>query len=200
MKIGIASDAHCNVAALQTAVDQMGPVVDEILFAGDAVYEYRMSNEIVDLIRTTGMHYVLGNHEIELLSPGGIRAREAEGVRQDALDFLTALPYRVDLHIDGKHLVMVHGSPFPPYNDYVTRGSVALRRCGDVDADFLVIGHTHVPLAERVNGTLVVNPGSIGESREHGFKDLVSYAILDTTTDEVEFVKFPNPRLAGATS
>jgi len=25
--------------------------VDEILFAGDAVYEYRMSNEIVDLIR-----------------------------------------------------------------------------------------------------------------------------------------------------
>jgi putative phosphoesterase len=199
MKIGIASDAHCNVAALQTAVDQMAPVVDEILFAGDAVYEYRMSNEIVDLIRTSGMHYVLGNHEIELLSPGGIRAREADGVRQDALDFLTALPYRVDLHIAGKHLVMVHGSPFPPYNDYVTRGSMALRRCGDVEADILVIGHTHVPLAERVNGTLVVNPGSIGESREHGFKDLVSYAILDTSTDEVEFVKFANPRLAGAT-
>ena len=35
MKLGIASDAHCNVAALQTAVDQMAPVVDEILFAGD---------------------------------------------------------------------------------------------------------------------------------------------------------------------
>ena len=58
---------------LQTAVDEMAPVVDEILFAGDAVYEYRMSNEIVDLIRATGMHYVLGNHEIELLSPGGVR-------------------------------------------------------------------------------------------------------------------------------
>lgn len=200
MRIGIASDAHCNVAALQTAVDQMASVVDEILFAGDAVYEYRMSNEIVDLIRTTGMHYVLGNHEIELLSPGGVRAREADGVRQDALDFLTTLPYRVDLHIDGKRLVMVHGSPFPPYNDYVTRGSVALRECGNIDADFLVIGHTHVPMAERVNGTLVVNPGSIGESREHGLKDLVSYAILDTNTDEVEFVKFANPRLAGSTS
>ena len=72
--------------------------------------------------------------------------------------------------------------------------------CGNVDADFLVLGHTNVPMAERVNGTLVVNPGSIGESREHGFKDLVSYAILDTSTDEVEFVKFPNPRLAGAMS
>lgn len=200
MRIGIASDAHCNVAALQTAVDQMAPLVDEILFAGDAVYEYRMSNEIVELIRTTGMHYVLGNHEIELLSPGGVRAREADGVRQDALDFLATLPYRVDLHIDGKHLVMVHGSPFPPFNDYVTRGSVALRECGNVDADFLVIGHTHVPMAEHVNGTLVVNPGSIGESREHGFKDLVSYAILDTNTDEVEFVKFANPRLASATT
>ena len=120
-------------------------------------------------------------------------------MRQDALDFLTTLPYRVDLHIDGKHLVMVHGSPFPPYNDYVTKGSVALRRCGDVEADFLVIGHTHVPLAERVNGTLVVNPGSIGESREHGFKDLVSYAILDTThrRSRVREVPEPAPRRRG---
>jgi len=52
-----------------------------------------------------------------------MRTREAEGVRQDALDYLSTLPYRVDLDIDGKHLVMVHGSPFPPYNDYVTKGS-----------------------------------------------------------------------------
>lgn len=200
MLLGITSDAHCNVAALQMAVDRMSPVVDEFLFAGDAVYEYRMSNEIVELIRATSMHYVLGNHEIELLSPGGVRAREAEGVRQDSLDFLASLPHEVDLHVGGKHVKMVHGCPWPPYNEYVTRGSAALRDCGNVEADILILGHTHVPLVEQVNGTLVVNPGSIGESREHGAKDLVSYAILDTDSGEVEFVKFPNPRLAGATA
>lgn len=200
MKFGITSDAHCNVVALQAAVDQLSPVVDELLFAGDAVYEYRMSNEIVEVIRDNGMQMVLGNHEIELLAPGGARAREADGVRQDALDWLGERPYRIDLQVDGKRLVMVHGSPHPPYNDYVTKGSNALRACGEIDADFLVIGHTHVPMAEMVNGTLVVNPGSIGESREHGAKDLVSYAILDTATGDVEFVKFPNPRLPGATS
>jgi putative phosphoesterase len=200
VKFGITSDAHCNVAALQTAVDRLSSVVDEFLYAGDAVYEYRMSNDIVDVIRGAGMHMVLGNHEIELLGPGGARAREADGVRRDALDWLGERPYRVELEVDGKRLVMVHGSPHPPYNDYVTKGSNALRACGEIDADFLVIGHTHVPMAETVNGTLVINPGSIGESREHGAKDLVSYAILDTATGEVELEKFPNPRLPGATS
>jgi putative phosphoesterase len=200
MLLGITSDAHCNVAALQAAVDQMSPIVDEFLFAGDAVYEYRMSSEIVDLIRNTGMQYVLGNHEVELLSPGGVRAREADGVRQDALDYLATVPYRVELRVGGKQLLMVHGSPWAPYNDYVTRGSAALRDCGNVDADILVLGHTHVPMVEQVNGTLVVNPGSIGESREHGAKDLVSYAILDTDSGEVEFVRFPNPRFADAST
>ena len=41
---------------------------------------------------------------------------------------------------------------------------------------------------------LVVNPGSIGESREPGARALVSYAILDTETEEVEHVRIPNPR------
>jgi putative phosphoesterase len=198
MILGLLSDAHCNVAAMETAIEQLSPVVDELWFAGDAVYEYRMCNEMVELIRDAGMRYVIGNHEIELLGRGGERARTAPGVRADLIEFLTEVPTSVDLDPGGKRLKMVHGCPWPPYNEYVTRGSAALRDCGSVDVDILVLGHTHVPMAERVNGTLVVNPGSIGESREHGSKDLVSYAILDTHSEEVEFVKFPNPRLPGA--
>jgi putative phosphoesterase len=198
MILGLLSDAHCNVAAMETAVEALSPVVDDLFFAGDAVYEYRMCNEMIELIRSTGMRYVVGNHEIELLGRGGERARSAPGVRADLIEYLTEVPTSVAIDPGGKRIQMVHGCPWPPYNEYVTRGSAALRDCGALDVDILVLGHTHVPMAERVNGTLVVNPGSIGESREHGSKDLVSYAILDTDTENVEFVKFPNPRLPGA--
>src|SRR5262249_12241753 len=101
----------------------MSSVCDELLFAGDAVYEYRMSNEIVDVIRDAGIRAILGNHETQLLSPNGARARQVAGVREDAVEFLRGLPYRLELELDGKRVLLVHGSPVPPYDDYVSRGT-----------------------------------------------------------------------------
>ena len=60
-----------------------------------------------------------------------------------------------------------------------------------------VLGHTHVPMAARKGRTLVVNPGSIGEGRGSDPERSVSYAVLDTDSEEVEIVRFPNPRTAG---
>jgi predicted phosphodiesterase len=58
-----------------------------------------------------------------------------------------------------------------------------------------VLGHTHVPMVKRFGKTLVINPGSLGESREANEKTMVSYAVIDTDSDEVEIVRFQNPRL-----
>ncbi len=41
------SDVHCNGAAFKAAVDVFSAEVDEIHPLGDAVYEYRFSNEVV---------------------------------------------------------------------------------------------------------------------------------------------------------
>ena len=50
MRIGIVSDIHCNHEALRIALDRMGDV-DELLCAGDAVYQFRFSNEVMQLLR-----------------------------------------------------------------------------------------------------------------------------------------------------
>ena len=42
MRLGIVSDIHCNADALSLALERMGDV-DELLCAGDAVFEYRFS-------------------------------------------------------------------------------------------------------------------------------------------------------------
>ena len=195
MRLGLVADAHCNWRALEVALDRLKGRVDAVLFAGDAVYEYRFSNEVVELLREHSVPCVLGNHDVGILAPQGVRARGAAGVRQDNLEFVRRLPDRFELEADGHRLLMVHGSPWDPHREYVFPGSPGLRRFGDLDYDYVVLGHTHIPMAERVAGVLVVNPGSVGESRSPGRRG-VGYAILDTADGKVTFDTFPDPRPA----
>ena len=53
MRIGIVSDIHCNHEALRVALERMGDV-DELLCAGDSVYQFRFSNEVMALLRERG--------------------------------------------------------------------------------------------------------------------------------------------------
>ncbi len=65
------------------------------------------------------------------------------------------------------------------------RGSSELRRIAEIDADFVVIGHTHAQLVERVGRVQVINPGSVGQARDHANGRMLSYAVLDTCSGEV---------------
>jgi putative phosphoesterase len=189
------SDVHCNAVAMSQALDELSGTVDEVLLAGDAVLQYRFSNEVIELVRDHGLTYVAGNHELTLLSDDGVRARTAPHVRASNLEFMAAAPKQRDLRYSGKRLLMVHASPFAPFNEYLYPGSPQLARCAEVDADIVVLGHTHVPMATRVGTTLVVNPGSLGQGGEPGQPGMVSYAILDTDSEEVTIRRFPNPLL-----
>jgi len=195
VRIGIVADVHCNHEALAIALDRMGPV-DELLCAGDAVYQFRFSNEVMELLRERGARYILGNHEQTLLSRWGERARQADWVRADAMDYMAAHPPAIETRVNGKALVMVHGSPFEPHNEYIYPTSPALRRLAQIDADYIVLGHTHYQMAERVGRALVINPGSAGEARDprNGFR--LSYAVLDTASGEVTFDDFQDPTRA----
>ena len=62
--------------------------------------------------------------------------------------------------------VMVHGSPFEPHNEYIYPNSPSISRLGQIDADYVILGHTHYQMAERVGRVLVINPGSAGEARD----------------------------------
>jgi putative phosphoesterase len=196
MLLGIMSDVHCNAQAMGLALEALSPTVDEVWLAGDAVLQYRFSNEVIESIRDHGITYIAGNHEMTLLSEHGERARSAPQVRPRNVDFMAAAPYRHERRVSGKRLLMVHASPFAPHSDYLHRGSPELARCADLDADILVLGHTHVPLAERVGTTLVVNPGSLGQGGDPDFPGMLSYAILDTDSEEVTIRRFANPLLS----
>jgi putative phosphoesterase len=197
MRVGIVSDIHCNARGLAQALDQMGDV-DEVICAGDTIYQYRFSSDVVRMLRERGAHTIQGNHEEVFLSPDGERARSSANVDQRELAWLAERPLDLRVQVNGKSLYVVHGSPWEPRREYLYPHSETLARFEEFDADIVILGHTHYQMVKRVGRTLLINPGSAGESRDsrNGFQ--LSYAVLDTATDEVTFGNFDDPMRAAA--
>jgi len=196
MLLGIVADMHCNVEGLRQALDRMGPV-DQLLCAGDAIYQFRFSNEVIELLRERDARYILGNHELTFLSPDGARARSAPTVRADNLEYMASQPTSIDVLVNGRRLVMAHGSPFRPYDTYVYPTSPILFRMSELGADYVILGHTHRAMALQVGRTLVINPGAAGDPRDLGNGLDLSYAVLDTASGEVRFESYPDPARPG---
>lgn len=195
MRIGIVSDIHANAAGLLAALERMGDV-DELLCAGDMVEEFRFSNEALTVLRDRGARCVLGNHDIGLLSPHGERARSGEHVDQSLVKWLADQPLSIEVTVGGKQLLMTHASPIQPHTQYVFPHSPELKKLRHIEADYIILGHTHAQMAHRVGRALVINPGSVGQARDHSNGKQLSYAVLDTDTDEVLFDDYQTMPLA----
>ena len=193
MRLGLVSDIHCNLGALEIALDRMSDRVDEVLCSGDAIFQFRFSNEVISKLREIGARVVLGNHEDVVLGPFGDRVRAHPETDPELLRWLSEQPRRIDTVIAGKKLTMFHATPDEPPYDYIYFDSPRMKEFGELGADFVIYGHTHYELVHRVNSTLVVNPGSTGQPRNpnNGFR--VSYAILDTQSGEVSVELFDDP-------
>lgn len=237
------SDIHCDLPALERALEEM-PVVDHILCAGDMMLQYRFSNDLFDLIRSNNIIPVLGNHDAHIIAPSGAMMRKSGNIRPDHLEYLQSLPTVAEMHVDGKHLMMMHTSPLDPTGggrglanevgirprharveledgghqmyridppslngtgptgsgaqpvrvlvDEHTGGNHQSARADvpEARADVLVVGHTHLPVIADVDGTLVINPGSLAQPRDVDNPDLRTFAVLDTATWEANIHSF----------
>jgi putative phosphoesterase len=204
--IGLIADPHANaygvraaLAALQTA----GAV--EIVCAGDTVGYHLLVNEAIDDLRAARVQAVLGNHDAMLLGRLAVgRDRFADYGLEYAAGVITAgnrewlarCPERLDLERDGLRVTVVHGSPWAPLTDYVYPDDPHFERFADVDADLVVLGHTHRPFVRRVASRTVVNPGSCGLPRD-GLGG-AAFALFDTASGDVslERVSYDESRVS----
>lgn len=192
MKIAIVSDIHCNIEGLRRGLELMEPF-DELFCAGDTVFQFRWSNEVIELLRDIGARVVLGNHEETLLGRDGERALSSPKVRQDLVEWLRGQPYRIETVVDGKKVLMTHGSPWEPWRDYHYPHESIWAKAASLDCDTLIVGHTHFKMAQVFGSTLVINPGSAGDPRDHRNGFQLSCATWDTTSNEVIFYDYPDP-------
>ncbi|MFP4590429.1 MAG: metallophosphoesterase family protein [Halobacteriales archaeon] len=186
MRVGLISDVHGNLPALEAVLADMPPV-DAVLSAGDTVGYYPWPGACVDAMIERAVPSVMGNHDRAVVgaTPFAFRgsaqagiAHAKEHLEAEQVAWLRDLPDdRVAL--DGRVRV-VHGHPRDPdrytYPEEVT-GAILM------DEPVLVLGHTHVQFEKAVEGGLVVNPGSVGQPRDGDPR--AAYAVLDPEAREV---------------
>jgi putative phosphoesterase len=204
MKIGLISDVHANLHALDRVLAELkAERVDRVLCAGDIVGYGPFPNETIERLADSEIAVVAGNHDLiasGLLGEDGCTAtaryslRWTKTVLTDAsLTYLHGLPSSIEA--DG--IVMTHGSFDDPWR-YVKDSAAAdeqLARASSAGAFILILGHTHRqwlygPACGSVrpesdgdrfaltrNSTTLLNPGSVGHSRST--RALAGFAVLD---------------------
>ena len=90
---------------------------------------------------------------------------------------------------------MLHSTPWEPRGEYIFPHNEKLALFADAGADYVLYGHTHAHVIRRVNGVVIVNPGSAGEGRDSSDGRHLSCAVLDTETDEVRLVHYMDPQV-----
>lgn len=99
MLIGVMSDIHANIKALDKAVQTFKTIgVDDVYVCGDIVGYGKNPNECCDLIRESGFKTVLGNHDWGLIGRNGLNGfhksiyDHMEMVSDTNKEWLKALP------------------------------------------------------------------------------------------------------------
>lgn len=80
----------------------------------------------------------------------------------------------------GKHRIYVtHSHRF----SYFSRSEQLAQRAKELNCDIVCFGHTHVSYVEKVDGVLLLNPGSLSHARDG---KPCSYAVLDIDEDQIQ--------------
>ena len=195
MRLGIVSDVHCNILGLNAALEIMGEI-DRLICLGDCIDEYRFSNEVVQTLIDTDAWVIKGNHEEVFFGPLGGRARARPGNDPSLMRWLEEQPYRRELILEGQEILLVHSTAWEPRGAYIHPDSPELTRFAQAGANIVMYGHTHQQVNRRIDGTLIINPGSCGDGRDHRNQRQLSCAVLELPGLHAEIMNFPDPARA----
>ncbi|MCC6173751.1 MAG: metallophosphoesterase family protein [Chloroflexi bacterium] len=206
MRIGVISDVHANLIALEAVLSAIQPI-DQLWCLGDIVGYGPQPNDCVDLLVSQPKFLaVAGNHDYAAIGRIGIEAFNrfaalaaqwtAEQLRPTVREYLAALP---TLTSSGE-FTLAHGSPRGPLWEYILNARTAQANFEHFHGPFCLVGHTHVPAvftldpagdvqAHRVAGEaevslarpgwrFILNPGGVGQPRDGDPR--AAFLVVDT--------------------
>lgn len=194
MRIGLVSDIHGNLPALRATLDALGGV-DAIVCPGDLTGYYTEPNRVISTVLDSGMRFIIGNHDWYLDDPPS----DPNALLRESIEFarsrvspeyrrlLADSPKHMELECDGSRVAVYHGSPWDHLEEYVYPDYTHFERFEEVDADVIVLGHTHHPIVRRMGDRLLINPGSCGQPRDGDPR--AACAVLDTRERTCEIVR-----------
>jgi putative phosphoesterase len=187
MRILVLADIHSNWAALRAIQEEF----DRCVVIGDLVDYGADPLPCIDWVRRHADACVRGNHDhavaqrVQAVGSTGYRrlAAATRPLHWQAIDparmkFLARLPVSTYYRAGPMNLFLIHATPRDPMDEYLTADAAAWKqRLADVQADFVCVGHSHIPFHLDLGTTQVVNPGSVGQPRDGDWR--ASYAIIE---------------------
>jgi diadenosine tetraphosphatase ApaH/serine/threonine PP2A family protein phosphatase len=215
MRLGIFSDVHANLEALQAVLSAYQQTqIDRYICLGDTVGYGANPNECCQIVRDLADLVVLGNHDAacsgrlstEWFNAAARVAVESHRRMLDTahLSWLAQLPYRIELD----DILLCHGSPYRQEEfPYILDAAdvEAIVQHGAAYQAMIFVGHTHRGTAfifrqqpalriwEESRTTLQISPanryvlnvGSVGQPRDGDWR--AAYGIFDTEARTFEW-------------
>ena len=210
-KYAILSDIHGNLQALQEVYEDLKTFpIKGILLLGDLIDYGMQSNEVIQFIQKK-LHYeivgnIWGNHERAIMtwdftgfsSSRGVNCakRTASVLSLESRQYLNQELIHQGfciIELNGMNCLVVHGS----LDDYYWRAIQPENVCGNYEEyDIVFSGHSHYshmftkfyavdnPEMRNKHAVLFINPGSVGQPRNHHAE--AQYAIFDSDTKAVD--------------
>jgi putative phosphoesterase len=199
MRILVIADIHGNRAALEAIREPF----DVCVCVGDLVDYGPEPGACIDWVRKNAAYCVRGNHDhgvaqnVDIQGLGGFRFLTANtrplsvaSISADQRRYLAGLPTSHMLSIGGKRFLLVHATPRDPMDEYAPSEVAFWKpRLAGLKVDYLLAGHTHMPYTLQVNGTRIVNPGSVGLSRDNDPR--AAYAVIDGDDVQLKRIEYP---------
>ena len=215
-RYAILSDIHGNLFALKEVVNDFKDI-DYVILLGDLIDYGMQSNEVIKFIYDNLTAKIIcnlwGNHEKAILTEDYNHFSSKRGVESaqytnsQLSDFSKFYLNNECTHegvyqmpVDGKKVLAVHGS----LNDYYWKSIFPDNLNGEyADYDIVLSGHSHYPHVfqkfyevdnpdmRNKKSVLFINPGSVGQPRNHNPN--AQYAVFDSEsmTVELKSVKYP---------
>ncbi|OAA31566.1 metallophosphatase [Kosmotoga arenicorallina S304] len=214
MRLAFISDIHGNLEALNAVLEDIKEKnIDKLYCIGDLVGYGPDPEEVVRTIMKQNITTIMGNYDDAIgnekescgcsYNPG----RETEigditlnwsikNTSDKSKIFLKALPKKLEFEVEKVKFLLVHGSPLNHLLEYVKPDTESERLeqiVSSTDADVIVNGHTHLPMAMWIKGKYIFNDGSVGRPKDGDPR--ASYLIIDVNkgTLKYEFVRVEYP-------
>ncbi len=195
MNVAVLSDIHGNHLALEACIDYLEDKnIDAFFFLGDYTGEFPGIEQTMQMIyklqAEKRCYFLRGNKEDYQLmglgqghpewdaypsTIGMLRYAEAHLTQRD-LEFFKNLPITLTIKLEGMpEIVICHGSPRKVNEKFLESDKLIEEVLAEVEADYIICGHTH-RTAEVTRGTKHIwNPGSVGMPSDvpYGFRFLI---------------------------
>ena len=193
MKVALIGDVHGNLPALEAALAHAAQQhVEAIWNIGDFVGYGAFPDEVVRRLKQENAVSIVGNYDLKALQveqkQDALRRKRPdkqlafrwayEHLSPESRAYLSSLPQEVRLQVEGKHILLTHGSPTSS-DEHLTPETPLphLRKLAQMaQADVVICGHSHQPFARKVAGVWFINTGSVG--RPDDGDPRACYAIL----------------------